>query len=149
VPLNSVKEALVSLMHLKARPLFALRDFNISPMMLKRKFMIDTEKMEFLTYAERYHLSALTPEEKARPFAILAREGLAPLVGVALGGKRLKNAVVWGTILSVASSAIGFVLLASFFLTDAARTANTSNLFLYLLAWMAVLCVMAKTVKID
>ena len=149
VPLNSVKDALNSLMHAKVKPLFAFRDFNISPMMMQTKFMIDAKKIEFLSYEERYHLSALAPETDARPFAILSREGLAPLAYVMLGGRRLKNAVILGTVLSVLSSAIGFIMLASFFLMDSARTISSTNLFFYLLAWMIGICFIAKSVKVD
>ncbi|MCL2842871.1 MAG: hypothetical protein FWE28_05305 [Oscillospiraceae bacterium] len=148
-PLNSVKEALVSLLNIKIRPLFAVRDFNITPMMLQNKFQIPAEKINFLTYAERYALSNIEPDTNARPFAIFTREGLDPLTDVVVGGKRLRSAVLRNTILSVASSVIGLLLLASIFWAGAPQTASAVNLFYYLAAWLIVVHVVSRAVTLD
>jgi len=148
-PLNSVKEALLSLLHSKINPLFATRDFNITPIMLQTKFQITTDQINFLTYEERYALSDLEPDPKGKPFAVLCREGLGPLADVVVGGKRLKNAVMRNTILSIASSVIGLCLLLSFFWAGAAETASATNLFYYQGAWLFVMYLLSKTVTLD
>jgi len=148
-PLNSVKEALISLLGAKIRPLFAVRDFNITPIMLQNKFQISTDKINFLTYAERYSLSALEPDRRAKPFAVFAREGLGPLTDVVVGGKRLRSTVVRNTMLSLASSVIGLLLLLSFFWADAPQTASAVNVFYYLAAWLFVMHVLSRTVTLD
>jgi len=149
VPQASVMEALVSLLQTKVKPLFALRDFNITPIMLQNKFHISADKIDFLTYEERYALSVQEPDERARPFAVLHREGLRPLVDVVVGGKRLWTAVVRNTVLSLASSVIGLILLLSFFWAGAAETASAVNLFYYLAAWLVVICLLSRTVDGD
>jgi len=148
-PLNSVKEALLSLLHSKIHPLFAVRDFNVTPIMLQTKFQITTDKIDFLTYEERYNLSDLEPDPQGKPFAVITREGLGPLADVIVGGKRLKNAVVRNTILSIASSVIGLCLLLSFFWTGAAETASATNLFYYQGAWLFVMYLLSRTVTLD
>ncbi|MCL2367513.1 MAG: hypothetical protein FWC72_00810, partial [Oscillospiraceae bacterium] len=148
-PLNSVKEALVSLLHMKIQPLFAVRDFNVSPKMLENKFQIKTDKIDFLTYEERYALSNLEPDSRARPFAVLCREGLGPLTDVVVGGKRLRRAVIRNTILSVASAGLGLILLLSFFWAGAAETASTANLFYYQAAWLLIMIVLSRTTTLD
>lgn len=148
-PLNSVKEALLSLLHSKVHPLFAVRDFNVTPIMLQTKFQITTDKIDFLTYEERYALSDLEPDPQGKPFAIITREGLGPLADVIVGGKRLKNAVVRNTILSVASSVIGLCLLLSFFWAGSAETVSAANLFYYQAAWLFVMYLLSKTVTLD
>ena len=149
VPQASVMQALVSLLQTRLRPLLAVRDFNITPMMLQNKFNIATDKIDFLTYEARYALSGLAPDERTRPFAVLHREGLRPLADVIIGGKRLRTAVIRNTILSVASSVIGLVLLLSFFWAGAADTANAVNLFYYMAAWLVVLGLTSRTVNLD
>jgi len=148
-PLNSVKEALLSLLHSKTHPLFAVRDFNVTPIMLQTKFQISTDKINFLTYEERYNLSDLEPDPQGKPFAIITREGLGPLADVIVGGKRLKNAVVRNTILSIGSSVVGLFLLLSFFWTGAAETVNAANLFYYQAAWLLVMYLLSRTVTLD
>ncbi|MCL2568944.1 MAG: hypothetical protein FWE12_05880 [Oscillospiraceae bacterium] len=148
-PQASVMDALVSLLQTKIKPLFAVRDFNITPMMLQNKFHITTDKIDFLTYEERYELSKQEPDERARPFAVLHREGLRPLADVIIGGKRLRSAVIRNTILSIASSVIGLVFLLSFFWTDAAEVASSVNLFYYMAAWLFALTILSRTVTLD
>ena len=148
-PQASVMDALVSLFQTKVKPLFAVRDFNISPMMLQNKFHISTEKIDFLSYEERYALSELEADERARPFAVLHREGLRPLVDVITGGKRLRGAVIRNAALSVASSVIGLLLLSSFFWAGAAETASAVNLFYYMAAWLLVECLLSRSVNLD
>jgi len=148
-PQNSVMHALVILLRTKIKPLFAIRDFNITPMMLQNKFNISTEKINFLTYEERYALSDLKPDERAKPFAVLHREGLRPLVDVIVGGKRLRRAVICNTIFSVAWSVIGLIMLLSFFWTGAAGTVNAANLFGYMAASLVVMCITSRSAKSD
>jgi len=148
-PQASVMNALVSLLQTKVKPLFAVRDFNITPRMLQNKFHISTDKIDFLTYEERYTLSDLKPDERARPFAVLNREGLRPFVDVLIGGKRLRRVVIRNTILSLASSVIGLLLLLSFFWVGAAETASAVNLFYYMGAWLFVMCLLSRAVNLD
>ena len=149
VPLSSVQEALVSLHQTKIQPLFAVRDFNVSPMMLQNKFHIATEKIDFLTYEDRFTLSAMAPDERARPFAVICREGLGPLTDVAVGGKRLKRAVFLNTILSLGSSVLGLLFLLSVFWTGLFESASAGNLFTYMGAWLFVICLLTQAVKFD
>jgi len=148
-PRSSVKEALLSLLHSKVQPLFAVRDFNVSPIMLQTKFQISMEQINFLTYEERYALSDLEPDPQSKPFAVLCREGLGPLADIIVGGKRLRWAVVRNTILSVASAVIGLILLLSFFWAGAAETVSAANVFYYLGAWLFVICLLSRTVTLD
>jgi len=66
-----------------------------------------------------------------------------------VGGKRLRNAVMRNTILSIASSVIGLCLLLSFFWAGAAETASATNLFYYQAAWLFVMYLLSKTVTLD
>ena len=148
-PQTAVQEALESLLHTKIQPLFAVRDFNITPLMLQSKFGISTDKIDFLTYAERFALSGMTPDERGRPIAILNREGLGPLTDVVVGGKRLRRTVMLNTILSVGSSVIGLLLLLWFFWAGTPESASVSNVFLYLTAWLFVICLSSRAVTFD
>jgi len=149
VPQAAVQEALESLLHTKIHPLFAVRDFNITLLMLQSKFNISTDKIDFLTYAERFALSGMAPDERGRPFAILNREGLGPLTDVVVSGKRLRRTVVLNTILSMSSSVVGLLLLLWFFWVGTPESASVSNVFFYLAAWLVVISLSSRAVTFD
>jgi len=150
MPQTAVQEALESLLHTKkVQPLFAVRDFNITPLMIQSKFNISMEKIDFLTYAERFALSGMTPDERGRPIAVLNREGLGPLTDVVVGGKRLRRTVMLNTILSMGSSVIGLLLLLWFFWAGIPESASVSNVFFYLAAWLVVISLSSRAVTFD
>jgi len=150
VPQSAVQEALETLLRAKRiHPLFAVRDFNITPLMLQSKFHISTDRINFLTYAERFALSGIAPDERGRPIAILNREGLGPLTDVVIGGKRLRRTVMLNTILSMGSSVIGLLLLLWFFWAGTPESASVSNVFFYLFAWLVVICLSSRAVTFD
>ena len=80
--MDSVRNALVSLINSKITPLFAVRDFNITPSMVKTKFEISTEEIEFPTFEARYYLSSDSDNQDIKPSAIMSRNGLGQFVEI-------------------------------------------------------------------
>ena len=111
MPAENVDWAIHALHRSHITPVLAVRDGNITPALLKRKFGTDARAV-FPKLSTRL---ALSERGGGRPFALLYREGLMPYAEVVLGSKRLCRAVRIGNRLSFFGSIAGTLL--AFYLT--------------------------------
>lgn len=116
-------------------PVLCTRDFNLIPAMLRQKFKLPVEKMDFPAVERRTELSDPAALHSARLTAVLCREGLSPFSEAVVGAKRLGLAVRLNTALSVLGSVVG--LLLAFYLTfvGAWSSLTSAQMTLFLLAW--------------
>jgi hypothetical protein len=135
VPVKSVQNALITLLDGRTQPVFAIRDFNVTPLLVSHLFNIPTDSFNFPSYRERYRITAVTSADKAPISAVLTRAGMVPVADAAEHGCKLWNAAIVNTVLSLACSAFGFFLLALLYLSGSYETANIVNVFIYLLVW--------------
>ena len=135
-PVASVQRALAVLLRSKCQPVFALRDFNITPMMIKKKFRMPTDMFEFPSYTERFELSAALPEQTVKPAAVSLRENMASLVELSDRGRRLYSAARMGAGISAAGSVVGLILMFLLCWTGAFDSATASNALLFMLLWL-------------
>ena len=128
---ENVDWALHALHRNRITPVLAVRDGNITPVLLKRKFGTDAHAV-FPKLSTRLALSGHGP---GKPYALLYREGLMPYAEVAVGSKRLCRAVRAGTFLSMLSSVVGTLL--AFYLTNVAayRALTPYSMLAFLLLW--------------
>ena len=146
-PTGSVQSALVSLLQSRITPLFAIRDFNITPLLIRQKFRVPTDSFDFPSFVDRYRISDLEPPEGAAPAAVLAREGLGPLVEAAEGGRRLYTTALLGALLSAAGSIVGMLLMFFLCWTTAYDAASAGNLLSFLLLWLAPVAVLYWNIR--
>lgn len=142
-PVASVQRALAVLLRSKCRPIFALRDFNITPVMIKKKFRMPTDMFEFPSYTERFELSAAQPEQSVKPAAVSLRENMASLVELSDRGRRLYSAARAGAGISAAGSVVGLILMFFLCWTGAFDSATASNALLFMLLWLLPTLVIA------
>lgn len=135
-PVSSVQDALVLLLHSKLEPIFAIRDFNITPMMIKTKFKMPTDSFRFPAYAERYRISGAEPDSASRVAAVLAREGMGPLVDAAERGRRTYTGARAAAIVSAVGSVFGVLLLFLLCWLGAFESASASNVLIFMLLWL-------------
>ena len=147
VPVASVQEALLSLQRCRTAPLFAIKDFNITPLLIRKKFKMPTDAFDFPTFSERYALSETRAEEDAVPCAVLAREGLAPMVEAAEKGRRLCVSTWICAVLSVVGSAFCMALMFFLFWSGAYDSASVKNAVTYMLLWLVPLFVITWGVR--
>ena len=133
---GSVQEALVTLLHSSLEAIFAIRDFNITPVMIKSKFRMPTEDFKFPAYAERYRISDTEPGENSRVAAVLAREGMGPLVDTAERGRRLFNGIRIGTAIAAAGCVFGMLLMFLLCWTKSFDNATAGNAVTFMLLWL-------------
>ena len=135
-PTSSVQDALVLLLHSKLEPIFALRDFNITPAMIKQKFRMPTDAFKFPSYSERFRISGARPDESSAVAAVLAREGMGPLVDTAERGRRTHLAVRISAWASVIGSVFGAIIMFLLCWTGAFDSASASNVIIFMLLWL-------------
>lgn len=136
VPIISVQDALVTLMHSKRSPLFAIRDFNVTPLLIRQRFRMPTEGFDFPSYSERYRVSAAVPGERSAVSAVMSKDGIGPFVEIAERGRRIYAAARLGVLTSLLCSFIGLALMFLLCWLGAFDSANVANLTTFMLLWL-------------
>ena len=128
---ENVDWALHALHRARITPVLAVRDGNITPALLKRKFGTDAHAV----YPQLSTRLALSEKDGSQPCALIYREGLMPYAELAVGSKRLCRAVRLGNVLSLLASVSG-TLLAFYLSFVAAYTQFTPfSLLAFLCLW--------------
>ncbi len=111
-PLPQVRKSLVELVRSSRHPVFAIRDFNITPEMLHNTFDLATDGYDFPPYVERFSISepSRVRSGTGKIAAVLCNEGLGPLTDVADVGRSIYVA----TKINVVISALAAVFCALF-----------------------------------
>lgn len=133
---GTVAPAVDSLIRNKITPVLATRDFNLIPAILRQRFKLPADKMEFPPVERRRDLSDPEQEHSGVITAVLCREGVGPYAEAVVGGRRLRTAVRMATVLSCLGSVVGALL--AFYLTFVAAydSLTAVNLLVFLLMWM-------------
>lgn len=111
-PDAKVRRALVALMRSNRHPIFAIRDFNVTPDMIHDCFDVATDGYDFPPYAERYPLSEAKPSRESQIAGVVCREGLGPLTVLADTGRSLYVTVRMCTVLTVICVFAGILMAA-------------------------------------
>ena len=131
MPAENVDWALHALHHSRITPVLAVRDGNITPALLKRKFGTDARAV----YPKLSTRLALSERGGGRPDALLMREGLMPYAEVVLGSKRLcasaKRCTVLAFLAATASTLLAFYLT----FVGAYSVLTPLSLLIYVLLW--------------
>lgn len=142
-PVASVQDALVSLLEKRSLPVFAVRDFNITPQMIRQKFKLPTESFDFPSFAERCRISAIEPAQDKRAAAVLSRPGLDPMVETVRRGRQLYRFSGICTGISVAGSITGLILMFWLCVTGAFDSATAANMTTFMLLWLAPMIIVS------
>ena len=112
---DNVDAALQAILNNGIKPVFAVRDFNITPALIKRKFKINTKKRcLYPKLPQRLALSEEEYESDGRAGALLFRAGLMPYAETVIGGERMHGAVrkncLWALLGSICGTLLAFYL---------------------------------------
>lgn len=106
-----VRKALTELMRSNRHPIFAMRDFNITPDMLKESFDIATDGYDFPPYVERFKITETEPSENSKIAAVVCREGLGPLTTMAETGRSMYMATRVNLLITVVGAVLGMLMV--------------------------------------
>jgi len=137
VPVGTVQSALVSLLRTKTKLYFAVRDFNITPLMLQQKFKVPVNDVEHLPVHDTYAISSENERTTGRAEAVLCREGLGPLAEAVTGAKRLRTFSMISVIISVVSAIVGLILVFLMCWQGGYSSVSPVTLLVYMLAMLA------------
>ena len=140
-PLPQVRAALVGLIRSSRHPIFAIRDFNISPETLHSIFDVATDGYDFPPYMERFAISEAKPAKESRIAAVVCREGLGPLVHMADTGRSLFTATRINLLVAVLAAAVN--LLAVFVTLLSGGYVSALFLLALMLVWILPVAVVS------
>ena len=133
---GAVPQALDALIRNHIAPVLATRDFNLIPSMLRQRFKLPVERMEFPSVERRRELSEPDQEHSDTLAAVRCREGVGPYSEAVVGGRRLRSAVRLSAVLTCLGSLAGALL--AFYLTFMAAYDSLTpvNLTVFLIMWL-------------
>ncbi len=135
IPVSSVQDALVTLLQGRTQPIFAIRDFNITPLMIRQLFRMPTDNFNFPTFRDRYNIAASAADTDSPVSAILARGGMGPMVDAAEAGRKLYSICRASTVISLVGSAAGLIVMFLLCRAGSYDTATAGNVLSYMLLW--------------
>jgi cation transport ATPase len=147
VPIKSVQNALISVLKYRVKLFFAVRDFNITPVMLEQKFKVPVNDVEYIPIQNTYELSDDAKQEAKRVSAILIREGMGPYVESITGGRRLRTTALYATVFSILSACAGMLIMFTICWAGSFGAASAGNLLLYMLSMLFVTLIICGFAK--
>ena len=106
-----VRTALVNLMKSNRHPIFAVRDFNITPELIKNSFDVATDGYDFPPYMERFDMTETNNEESSNIAGVVCLEGLGPLSHMADTGRSIYVATRLNVYISLLAAILGMLLV--------------------------------------
>ena len=137
-PMASVQRALADLRREHRKPIFAVRDFNLDPLLLQKTFGVSAEGFQFPSSAERYRISGIPASAGSPAAGVMAQDGLDTLVDFAECGTKLHS---YGRVCAwcgVVCAALGAVLAVIPAWQGLWTAIGAGRVFLYMLAWLIV-----------
>ena len=134
-PTAGVQRALYVLRKGHRRPVFAVRDFNIDPMLVQREFDVSTEGFRFPTFPERYAIDTAA-DESAPPAGLLGQEGLEAMVELYETGRTMHRCGRLSAAACLAGAVIGAALTVAPCWSGDWAAVSAARVLLYMLAWL-------------
>lgn len=135
LPSDAVQSALVNMLHSKITPIFAIRDFNVTPALIRSKFKIPLAEGEFTTFAARYELSQSTDQGNDAPAALMSREGINHYAETVRCGRRIVSATKASLAIALAGTVIGMLIMVLMFAGGSFVAASAAHLLTYMILW--------------
>ena len=142
-----VRKALIGLMRSGRHPIFAIRDFNVTPVMLHDTFDVATDGYDFPPYVERFAISSVKPGEDSKVAAVVCRDGLGPLSSMADAGRKIYVATRTNLYLTAVSAVLGVLLC--FIRLVSAGGVGVPFLFLYMLICALPVLFLGATLNLE
>ena len=109
--LPEIRSALQELIASNRHPIFAIRDFNVTPDMLHEVFDVATDGYDFPPYGDRFRISEAKPSETSKVSAVVCREGLGPLTHLADTGRSMYVAIRINLLVTALIAVLGMLLV--------------------------------------
>jgi len=131
-PNDRVRTFLDGLLRRGMRPALTVRDFNITPMTIQQKFKLQMEEFDLLSISDIYSIGDAN-KGRGRTVAIYPRGSIRELYDAVTVGRKLKITSLVSTIVSIASSVIGVLIMAILGRAGTLGAARPGKLLLFML----------------
>ena len=129
-----IRRALINLTRGGRNPVFAVRDFNITPEMLGEYFDIATDGYNFPSYSERYALSEAKAGKDSRVSALVCQDGLFAYARTVNAGRSMYIATVLNLLLMLFSALLGVLIVMTKLLS--VGTFTVASMLVFMLLWL-------------
>ncbi len=124
---------------------FAVRDFNVSPLMVKQRLQIPIDDIECFSVDDIYKISSMDVGEVPHTSAVLARFNPKLYADTLNAALSLRKVTVVNTIISLITTIAGILLAFFMCLKGASGAASPTSLTEYMLAAQIITMVIGRT----
>ena len=135
-PIKSVRAGLQSALRGNVEMIFAARDFNVTPLLIAKKFKSATETLRFPSYNQRYEITEQSGSETATCAAVVYRKSFYSYAVVVEKARYLYRSVSSAVVLSAVSSVMGILLMFFMAITGAGAAVTVGRLLIFMLLWL-------------
>jgi hypothetical protein len=132
-PSGAIRDSMLRILRYCSRLFLTVRDFNITPMTIEQRFKIPMEDFEILPIRSTYELAGGHYEGSSRAAAICGRGGLPELGELISEARKIKIISQIMTVVTVASSASGALMMAVRVWSGGADASRPGALLLFML----------------
>ncbi len=144
---REVERALHLLVKKKISVILAVRDFNLTPMMVEKLFGLKDGSLEYPELEQRFDMSNEEQYITSDISAVITRAGLYPFAAAVLAAKKLRKVTIRNICMTTASSFIGMFFM--FYLTFMQRPEliTPHTVLVYMLLWFIPMYMLSLKVK--
>lgn len=136
-PAPAVRTGLLSLTHMNGLlPILATRDFMITPQLLKHRYKLSPDRIEFPTVEERAHLSSPEAVREPKQGAMMVRSSFQCFSAAVIGARSMRSAMRGAIAISMAGGMIGAAVLFLLTFIGSPEAVSAWNLLIYTLLWL-------------
>ncbi|MDR2671198.1 MAG: hypothetical protein LBC26_05705 [Oscillospiraceae bacterium] len=134
-PIGVVRRGLIMCLRHKFTPVLALRDVNLTPSFVSKQLKMKLDGAEFPTIEQRLLLSDPSLDVRARPVAVVGRDGFAPFAESLIAGRRVGQVTRINLALTLLCTLIGLLVMCYLVLRGEMAAASPCNVLVFLGLW--------------
>ena len=124
--------------------MFAARDFNVTPLLISKKFKSPTDTLRFPSYSQRYEITNYAGSDTATCAAVGSRKSFYSYAMVVEKAKNLYRSVTLSVALSVVSTVLGVLL--AFVMALFGTGVSVGSLLIFMLIWLMATVALSVTI---
>ena len=147
-PSKNIQKSLISLLKSKVKLYFAVRDFNITPLMVQQKLQIPVDDIEYLPSTEAYRLTADVQDDVPNASAVIAKNLPTVYAETVTMARSMRTVTLINTALSVVTTILGMLVVFLLSWSGDGTMISPSNLMTYMLVSQLAIILLSNTVGI-